>query len=61
MLGILWAIAGLNILGIRENARFTFIVFVLAAFIILNLIVSGVIEFDSAALTRLKESGGELR
>jgi hypothetical protein len=58
VLGILWAIAGLNILGIRENARFTFFVFILAAFIILNLIVSGIVEFDSAALTRLKESGG---
>jgi amino acid transporter len=57
VLGILWAIAGLNIIGIRENARFTFIVFVLAAFIILNLIVSGVIEFDGTAMARLKESG----
>ncbi len=56
---ILWAIAGLNILGIRENARFTFFVFMLAAFIILNLIVSGIVEFDSSALARLKESGGD--
>jgi amino acid transporter len=54
---ILWAIAGLNILGIRENARFTFIIFIFAAFVILNLIVSGVIEFDSTAMARLKESG----
>lgn len=58
VLAILWAIAGLNILGIKENARFTFLVFILAAFIILNLIVSGIVEFDSSALTRLKESGG---
>jgi len=58
VLGILWAIAGLNILGIKENARFTFLVFILAAFIILNLIVSGIIGFDSSALARLKESGG---
>jgi Amino acid permease len=57
VLGILWAIAGLNILGIRENARFTFFVFILAAFIILNLIVSGIVGFDGAALGRLKESG----
>jgi amino acid transporter len=57
VLGILWAIAGLNILGIRENARFTFLVFILAAFVILNLIVSGLIEFDGTAMARLKESG----
>ncbi|HYA42355.1 MAG TPA: amino acid permease, partial [Syntrophobacteraceae bacterium] len=59
VLGILWAIAGLNILGIRENARFTFFIFVLAAFIILNLITSGIVEFDSAAMGRLKEAGGD--
>jgi len=58
VLGILWAIAGLNILGIKENARFTFFVFILASFIILNLIVSGIVEFDSSALARLKASGG---
>ncbi len=57
VLAILWAIAGLNIIGIRENARFTFIVFVLAAFIIMNLIVSGVIGFDATAMSHLKESG----
>ena len=31
ILGIIWAVAGLNILGIRENARVTFFVFVVAA------------------------------
>jgi hypothetical protein len=36
VLVILWAVAGLNIMGIRENARFTYAIFVLAAFIILN-------------------------
>jgi len=35
---IIWAIAGLNILGIRENARFTFSIFIFAAFIFFNLI-----------------------
>ena len=28
VLAIIWAVAGLNILGIRENARFTFLIFV---------------------------------
>ncbi len=59
VLGILWAIAGLNILGIRENARFTFFVFILAAFVMLNLVASGMVAFDGAALARLKQSGSE--
>jgi amino acid transporter len=44
-LGILWFIAGLNIAGIRQNARFTFGVFILAVIIFLNLIVSGLVDF----------------
>ncbi|MHB9074880.1 MAG: APC family permease [Desulfobaccales bacterium] len=44
-LGIIWFIAGLNIAGIRQNARFTFGVFILAAIIFLNLIVSGLVDF----------------
>ena len=51
---IIWAIAGLNILGIRENARFTFSIFIFAAFIFFNLIVSGILSFDSDSLIRLK-------
>jgi hypothetical protein len=38
VLAIIWGVAGLNILGIRENARFTFMIFIAAAFVILNLI-----------------------
>src|SRR5579875_1322749 len=38
---VIWFIAGLNILGIKENARFTFSIFVGAIFIVLNLIVLG--------------------
>jgi amino acid transporter len=52
---IIWAIAGLNILGIRENARFTFSIFMFAAFIFFNLIASGILTFDSDSLIRLKE------
>jgi len=51
---IIWAIAGLNILGIRENARFTFSIFIFAAFIFFNLIASGILAFDSESLIRLK-------
>src|SRR4029077_13119273 len=42
ILAIIWAIAGLNILGIRENARVTFGIFVVAAFVLLNLIGLGI-------------------
>jgi amino acid transporter len=55
-LSIIWAIAGLNILGIKENARFTFMIFILAAFVILNLIASGCLALDEQSLARLKES-----
>jgi amino acid transporter len=53
VLGIIWAVAGLNISGIRENARFTFMIFVAAAFVLLNLIVSGLISLDSHSLGQL--------
>jgi hypothetical protein len=55
VLGIIWAVAGLNVLGIRENARFVFFVFAAAAFILLNLIVSGVTSLDQASLARMRE------
>src|SRR4030043_212487 len=55
VLMIIWAIAGLNIIGIRENARFTFMIFVFAAFVFFNLIASGIIEFDGDSLIRLKQ------
>ncbi len=57
VLGIIWTIAGLNILGIRDNARFTFAIFVLAALVILNLVVSGIISLDRSAMINLKNSG----
>jgi amino acid transporter len=54
VLGIIWAVAGLNILGIRENARFTFMIFIAAAFIILNLIVSGLLHLDIWSLGQME-------
>ena len=53
---IVWAIAGLNILGIRENVRFTYGVFIFVAFIFTNLIVSGVFGLDHDSLIRMKDS-----
>jgi amino acid transporter len=55
VLMIIWAIAGLNILGIRDNARFTFMIFIFAAFVFFNLIASGMLAFDSESFIRLKE------
>ena len=56
---ILWAVAGLNILGIRENARFVFSIFILAAFVMLNLIASGILAMDSGSWSRLQTSAHE--
>ena len=58
-IAMVWGIAGLNILGIRENVRFTFGVFVLAAFIFVNLIVSGIVEMDPESVGRLHSSIGD--
>ncbi len=40
-----WGIAGLNISGIRENARVTFAIFIATAIIFMNLIVSALFHF----------------
>jgi amino acid transporter len=58
VLGIIWAVAGLNILGIRENARFTFMIFIAAAFIILNLIVSGILNLDVGSVGQMRQAVG---
>ncbi len=44
-LGIIWFIAGLNIAGLKANAQFTYGMFILAAFVMLNLIASGLVDF----------------
>ncbi len=41
-LAIIWFVAFLNILGIKENAKFTFGIFVVAAVVLLNLLTSGI-------------------
>ena len=56
VLVIIWGVAGLNILGIRENARFTFLIFVAAAIIMLNLIVSGLLHLDAQALGQIHQA-----
>jgi amino acid transporter len=46
ILAIIWAVAGLNIIGIRENARVTFGIFIAAAVVFVNLIALGVLHID---------------
>ncbi len=53
---VVWLVAGLNVLGIKENARFTFGVFVLAALIFVDLILGGIWELDMASLGRLHQA-----
>lgn len=54
--GVVWLIAGLNILGIKENAKFTFGVFVVAAFVLLNLLVAGMFKTDLASVNTITNS-----
>jgi amino acid transporter len=56
VLAIIWGVAGLNILGIRENARFTFLIFIAAAVILLNLIASGILALDQYSLGQIHQS-----
>ena len=52
----IWAIAGLNILGIKENARVTFTIFIFASLIFVTLIISGILALDSFSLGQLKKA-----
>ncbi|MDO8520160.1 MAG: APC family permease [Deltaproteobacteria bacterium] len=40
-IGLVWLLAGLNILGIRNNARITFAIVLITAVVLLNLLISG--------------------
>ena len=44
MMTVVWGIAGLNILGIRENARFTFGIFFLVTLVLLTFLASALYE-----------------
>ncbi|MFA6468740.1 MAG: APC family permease [Bacteroidota bacterium] len=55
-IGIVWLIAGLNILGIKENAKFTFGIFIVAAVILINLIFAGMFHADIASIKTVAKS-----
>lgn len=54
--GIIWLIAGLNILGIKENAKFTFGIFIVASIILINLIFAGTYHADVSSWTAIGHS-----
>src|SRR6185295_9283201 len=60
ILGIIWGVAFLNILGIRESARVTFAIFVAAGFVFVNLILLGVLHMDSEAPARIVASTADV-
>jgi hypothetical protein len=60
ILAIIWGVAGLNILGIRENARVTFFIFIAAAFVFVNLIMLGFVHLDPGAPAVMWESAGSV-
>jgi amino acid transporter len=55
-LAVIWGIAGLNILGLKENARFTFSIFLGAAVVFLNLIAAGFLRMDHGSLSVITAS-----
>src|SRR3989449_1828932 len=56
----IWVVAGLNILGIRENARVTFVIFIMAAIVLLNLIALGVLHIAPQSPHIIYESGASV-
>lgn len=55
-LGVVWGIAGLNILGIRENARFTFGIFFIVSLVLLTLLGSALFESSGASWSLIGSS-----
>lgn len=45
---IVWGVCFLNIMGIRESARFTFGIFTAAAFVLMTLLASGIVDMPAA-------------
>ncbi len=43
---IIWFVAAMNIIGIKENAKFTFIIFIFAAIVLVNLLSAGIIQMQ---------------
>jgi amino acid transporter len=55
-LGVIWGIAGLNILGIRENAKFTFFMFFIVSVVLLTLVSSAIGEASALSWKAIADS-----
>jgi amino acid transporter len=53
---VVWGIAGLNILGIKENARFTFGIFFFVALVLLTLMFSAIYDAPAASWSTIGQS-----
>ncbi|MCC6399041.1 MAG: amino acid permease, partial [Bacteroidetes bacterium] len=53
---VVWGIAGLNILGIKENARFTFGAFFVVALVMIVLLASALVEAPALSWSAIGES-----
>ncbi|RPH31709.1 amino acid permease, partial [bacterium] len=53
---IVWGIAFLNILGIKENARFTFGIFFFVALVLLSLLASALVDASSGSWAQIGQS-----
>lgn len=56
---IVWLVAGLNILGIRDNARITFGIFLFTAVVLLNLVFSGLFQMDASQWWQIKAASAQ--
>lgn len=54
--GVVWGIAGLNIIGIKENARFTFGIFFVVTLVLLTLLASAFIDSSSSSWSIIGQS-----
>jgi amino acid transporter len=55
MFAVVWFVAALNIIGIRENARFTYIIFIVAALVLMTLILSAIMSPSAGQLSQVEE------
>ncbi|HLP14678.1 MAG TPA: APC family permease [Bacteroidota bacterium] len=57
---IIWFIAGLNIIGIKENAKFTYGIFIVASIVLINLLAAGVFHADAHTASTIAGSFTDL-
>jgi len=60
VIAIIWGVAWLNIIGIRENARVTFGIFIATAVVFLNLIALGIVHMDPGSPDVILRSGADV-